>query len=53
MLYPMQAAVLTGLNPRAILLALCTRVKTLNPKLNGVLDPLVKTGLKVQTINVV
>ena len=54
MLYPMQAA---GFNRSEsscnFVLALCARVKTLNPKLNGVLDPLVKTGLKVQTINVV
>ncbi len=54
MLYPMQAA---GFNRSEsscnFVLALCTRVKTLNSKLNGVLDPLVKTGLKVQTINLV
>ena len=54
MFYPVQAA---GFNrPESscnFVLALCARVETLDPLLNSILYPLVKTGLKVQTIDVV
>ena len=54
MFYPVQAA---GFNrPESscnFVLALCTRVETFDPLLYCILNPLMKTGLKVQTIDVV
>ena len=54
MFYPVQAA---GFNrPESscnFVLALCTGIETFDPLLYGILNPLMKTGLKVQTIDVV